>query len=240
LIIWIPERKAIDMIIEERSRNLPSENFNLGSGKLDFQGEILKIIRENPGADVSQLEEQLEIEAALQYDIEQLNADKKVHLNKEADRYKYLNEAGLLSDEIKKAEKDIKTPSFKPLANNYVKILQKSMPEGFVDEAGWKEEGNNINNYLQYIYTKAEVSKLKDISEDEKQMLKSEFARSLNIPASIALELEGAENYIIQNSISLDDIKSLKKADLDEAERILDEEGDDIELVRKNTQTEDN
>jgi hypothetical protein len=225
--------KAIDIIIEERRKNLPSENFNLGSGKLDFQGEILKIIRENPGADVSQLEEQLDIEAALQYDIEQLNADKKVHLNKEADRYKYLNEAGLLSDEIKKAEKDIKTPSFKPLANNYVKILQKSMPEGFVDEAGWKEEGNNINNYLQYIYTKAEISKLKDISEDEKQMLRSEFARNLNIPAPIALELEGAEDYIVRNNISLDDIKSLKKADLDEAERILDEEGDDIELVRK-------
>ncbi|MCK5460324.1 hypothetical protein KAI52_04360, partial [Candidatus Parcubacteria bacterium] len=186
-------REEMKNEIERKRQWLPSAKFNLGSGKLNFKEKVKQIILQNPNEENlrTEAEKDLEQEAVLQYEIEELSADLKMHITEEFERYDYFKRIGILPEDVKQFEQNLKIPSLKLLANVFTKNLEESLSEiGGIEKEDIEEEKKNIENSLKYIWTSAEIEK-SDCNEDEQTMLKAVYSKKLKIRFSLVAEFDG-------------------------------------------------
>lgn len=228
-------REEMKNEIERKRQWLPSAKFNLGSGKLNFKEKVKQIILQNPNEENlrTEAEKDLEQEAVLQYEIEELSADLKMHITEEFERYDYFKRIGILPEDVKQFEQNLKIPSLKLLANVFTKNLEESLSEiGGIEKEDIEEEKKNIENSLKYIWTSAEIEK-SDCDEDEQTMLKAVYSKKLKIRFSLVAEFDGQIEYLKQSGIPIESLQSIKPKDIAKAEKILDEQEADEEINKK-------
>lgn len=218
------EQNEIKRKIEFIRKSLPSTQFDLGSGKagLNFEDQISDIIVNNPGKDTSQLEADLEKEIVLKQEIMEMEADLKMGITKNAERYKRLKEAGLLSKEITDFENELKIPSTKLLADGHIDYLNDSSEEKMSEEV-MEIHKKNVEDNLKYVLVSAKIEKSR-LGKDDQDLLNAKFAKN-QVDLTMVQEFKEQAKRILDADLRSDDLNNISAEDIKKAEEEVNKEG---------------